>query len=54
MTGVQTCALPIWVLAGDAVDGTSGTRERLKPDERSEIARLARIALERMIEVVGD
>ncbi|MED6335997.1 MAG: quinolinate synthase NadA [Planctomycetota bacterium] len=42
------------VLAGDAVDETSGTRERLKPDERSEIARLARIALERMIEVVGD
>jgi quinolinate synthase len=42
------------VLAGDAVDETSGARERLKPDERSEIARLARIALERMIEVVGD
>ncbi len=42
------------VLAGDAVDETSGTRERLKPGERSEIARLARIALERMIEVVGD
>ncbi|MDP6764332.1 MAG: quinolinate synthase NadA [Planctomycetota bacterium] len=42
------------VLAGDAVDEVSGSRERLESAERAEVARQARLALERMIEVVGD
>jgi quinolinate synthase len=39
------------VLAGDAVDEITGTRERLDPDERAALVRDARRALERMIAI---
>ncbi len=39
------------VLSGDAVDETTGWRERLDPRSREDIARDARAALERMIEL---
>jgi len=39
------------VLSGDAVDETTGWRERLDPRSREDIARNARRALERMIEL---
>ena len=43
------------VLAGDAVDETTGVRERLSDTERAELARDARRALDRMIDVTeGD
>lgn len=40
------------VLAGDAVDETTGRRERLDATERAELVGFARAALERMIEIV--
>jgi quinolinate synthase len=39
------------VLAGDVVDELSGYRERLEPEARAALARDARTALERMIEI---
>jgi quinolinate synthase len=39
------------VLAGDAVDETTGLRERLSEKERSELVAQARLALERMIAI---
>jgi len=39
------------VLAGDAVNEITGTRERLAPADREAVARDARRALEKMIEV---
>jgi len=39
------------VLPGDQVDEVSGWRERLPEDERARLARDARLALERMIEI---
>jgi quinolinate synthase len=39
------------VLAGDVVDEISGWRERLDSESRAEVARDARLALERMIEI---
>lgn len=39
------------VLAGDVVDETTGRRERLDDDDRAEMVRDARRALERMIEI---
>jgi len=39
------------VLAGDAVDEKSGARDRLSPEDRSELVLQARLALERMIAI---
>ena len=39
------------VLPGDSVNERSGWRERLKPADRAEIVKYARLSLERMIEV---
>jgi quinolinate synthase len=39
------------VLAGDSVDEISGRRDRLGPQEREQLVREARAALERMIEI---
>ena len=39
------------VLAGDVVDEVTGFRERLAAEERRDVARHARTALERMIEI---
>ena len=42
------------VLPGDVVNEATGTRERLEPAERDALARDARLALERMIEITAD
>jgi quinolinate synthase len=39
------------VQVGDCVDETSGIRERLPDDERAQVARHARAALQRMVEI---
>jgi quinolinate synthase len=39
------------VLAGDAVDERSGSRERLSPADRAKLVGEARAALQRMIEI---
>jgi quinolinate synthase len=39
------------VLAGDVVDETTAARDRLSAEERTELVRDARAALERMIEI---
>jgi len=39
------------VLAGDSVDEITGARDRLSPEERRELIRHAKAALERMIEI---
>jgi hypothetical protein len=39
------------VLAGDVVDEATGQRERLDADGIARVAREARLALERMIEI---
>jgi quinolinate synthase len=39
------------VLAGDVVQETTGRRERLPAEERADVARNARRALQRMIEI---
>jgi len=40
------------VLAGDTIDELSLRRDRLEPEERAELAREARLSMERMIEIV--
>ena len=40
------------VLAGDAMNELTGERDRLGPEERKELVEDARLALERMIEIV--
>ena len=39
------------VLSGDVVDGDTGWRERLHPDDQAEIARYARASLRQMIDL---
>ena len=39
------------VQPGDVVDEISGVRERLDTDERAEVARHSRTALQRMVEI---